>query len=98
MEKLARNQNFSPDAKVNDALKNDKDWRDIYDENADMTAGHLCDHIAEIYGLSEFVAESDWNFNARTTNPTVRQKVASMPLLATTKRSRALAPFRLMLP
>ena len=52
VEKLTRNQNFSPDAKVNDALKNDKDWRDIYDENADMTAGHLCDHIAEIYGLS----------------------------------------------
>ena len=22
-----------------------------------MTAGHLCDHIAEIYGLSEFVTE-----------------------------------------
>ena len=57
VEKLTRNQNFSPDAKVNDALKNDKDWRDIYDENADMTAGHLCDHIAEIYGLSEFVTE-----------------------------------------
>ena len=51
VEKLTRNQSFSPDAKVNDALKNDKDWRDIYDENADMTAGHLCDHIAEIYGL-----------------------------------------------
>ena len=26
VEKLARNQSFSPDAKVNDALKNDKDW------------------------------------------------------------------------
>ena len=51
VEKLTRNQ------KVDDALKNDKDWRDIYDENADMTAGHLCDHIAEIYGLSEFVTE-----------------------------------------
>ena len=34
VEKLTRNQNFSPDAKVNDALKCDKDWRDIYDENA----------------------------------------------------------------
>ena len=55
--KLTRNQNFSPDAKVNDALKNDKAWRDVYDEDADMTAGHLCDHIAEIYGLSEFVTE-----------------------------------------
>ena len=22
-----------------------------------MTAGHLCDHVAEIYGLSEFVTE-----------------------------------------
>ena len=88
VEKLTRNQNFSPDAKVNDALKYDKDWRDIYDENADMTAGHLCDHIAEIYGLSEFVTQSDWNFNTRTINPTVRQKVASMPLLATIKRSR----------
>ena len=55
--KLTRNQNFSPDAKVNDALKTDKDWRDVYDEHADMTAGHLCDHIAEIYSLSEFVTD-----------------------------------------
>ena len=55
--KLTRNQNFSPDAKVNDALKTDKDWRDVYDEYADMTVGHLCDHIAEIYSLSEFVTD-----------------------------------------
>ena len=88
VEKLTRNQNFSPGAKVNDALKNDKDWRDICDENADMTAGHLCDHIAEIYGLSEFVTErlefqhEDYKSDGQAKS---RKHAA---LLATIKRSR----------
>jgi len=55
VKKRSRNHNFSPDAKVNDAIKNGTDWHDLYVE--DITAGDLCDAIAEFYGLSEFVTD-----------------------------------------
>ena len=55
VKKRSRNQNFSPDVKVNEAIKSGTDWHDLYVE--DITAGDLCDAIAEFYGLSEFVTD-----------------------------------------
>ena len=50
-----RNENFSSDVKINHAIRHEREWENLHDD--DMTADDLFDSISQHYGLSEFVSD-----------------------------------------
>ena len=62
--KKTKSQNFSPDVKVNCAIK-DGDWKQLYCNG--MTLEELADDISQFYQLSEFVSDRlEFHYAVRT--------------------------------